>query len=83
MKTGRHLAFACTYHRETLMPPRKKKVIKTCGCGRSYTRAEWEKLHFVGVQETESSRTRYRLEMRNCICRSTIGVETSTPLRKS
>lgn len=51
------------------------KVVKTCKCGRSFSSPEWSGLRHVGEQVTESERLVYRLEMRNCPCGSTIGIE--------
>lgn len=51
---------------------------KRCACGRAFTRADWEQLEFVGVQETDDEDAHYRTEMRNCPCGSTIAVEVAT-----
>lgn len=54
---------------------------KTCSCGRDFTKKEWQKLKFVGVQDTVDEEHFYRLELRNCpTCRSTIGVEKKLKL---
>lgn len=45
-------------------------VVKTCGCGRRYTDAEWKQLKLVGVQDDGVE----RIELRSCTCRSTIAI---------
>ena len=45
---------------------------KTCGCGLIYTEADWnEILTLKGVYKDEEC----TLEMRNCLCGSTLAVE--------
>ena len=44
--------------------------MKTCGCGRHYSAAEWKKLPYVGRQDDEVE----HIELRNCPCGSTLGV---------
>jgi hypothetical protein len=44
-----------------------REIAAKCGCGRVYTRAEWEKLRFVGWQHDGEE----RIELRNCDCGST------------
>lgn len=44
-------------------------IFKQCGCGEIYTRREWLHLLFVGNDHEA------RLELRNCICGSTIALE--------
>ncbi len=46
-------------------------TIKTCGCGRSYTLEQWRKLPWVGEWKDEVE----TLELRNCVCKSTIAIE--------
>jgi hypothetical protein len=47
-------------------------ILKTCGCGKSYTLQQWRQLRFVGVLEMGEERFS---ELRNCAkCCSTIGV---------
>ncbi len=52
-----------------------------CGCGKKYTRDEYEALEHVGTQRIpagesdEESWDEYDLEYRNCPCGSTICVE--------
>ncbi len=43
-------------------------IIKTCGCGRAFTAAAWARLPYVGIMAG-------CLEMRNCLCGSTIAVK--------
>jgi len=47
------------------------RYIKECACGRVFTADEWGLLEYVGeiVDDVES------LELRNCICGSTLAVE--------
>ena len=53
--------------------PSLTPTIKTCACGRSFTRAEWLALPFIGVQRDDID-----LEMRNCPCGSSIVVEQAS-----
>lgn len=46
--------------------------IKHCACGRNYTLREWLALPFVGTFDVDCE----TYELRNCICRSTISIET-------
>ena len=48
-----------------------RTTIKTCGCGRTYTRDEWESLPFGGWM---GDGDRDAQELRHCACRSTISV---------
>jgi len=50
-------------------------VKKRCACGRSYSEAEWETLPYVGVQKIDDE----RLEIRNCVCGSSITVRLPSP----
>lgn len=45
-------------------------IVKTCRCGKRYTAAEWEKLHYVGVMGDDVE----RIELRDCTCGSTVAV---------
>lgn len=49
--------------------------IKVCGCEREYTAADWRCLPLVGRQDDGDGGY---LELRNCVCRSTIAVEVSS-----
>lgn len=49
----------------------EQDVIKECGCGLRYTRAQWETLEYVGKHPDPVE----PLELRNCICGSTIAVD--------
>jgi len=49
--------------------PLAEGVIKKCSCGRTYTKAQWKKLPFVGYQKYEWGEVQ---EMRNCVCGSTM-----------
>lgn len=44
---------------------------KKCPCGRSYTKEAWEKLHRLPNWDFEDE----ILEVRNCVCGSTISVQ--------
>jgi hypothetical protein len=46
------------------------ETIKTCGCGRTYTRESWSRLLCVGVVDVEEE----QFELRQCECFSTIAV---------
>lgn len=53
------------------------KPFKTCGCGREWTKEEWEALplvdprQYAGVEDGFA----YFLELRNCPCGSTKAIE--------
>jgi hypothetical protein len=48
--------------------------VKRCSCGRKYTTLEeWDALNFVGAMPDDNG----ALEMRNCVCGSTIAVRMS------
>lgn len=49
---------------------REGTIVKTCACGRTYTRAEWNKLRLVGEQVDDVERA----ELRDCVCGSTIAL---------
>ncbi len=57
-----------------------KNVIKKCRCNREYTANTWKWLPLVGTQITDEQdgpyTCVYSTEMRNCLCGSTIAVET-------
>lgn len=50
-------------------------LVNTCGCGRSYTRPEWDALPLLGQQHTDEAGIHYLTELRNCECDSTLGIE--------
>lgn len=50
--------------------------VKECACGLSYDRDEWQALRLVGVQHAGA----LDLELRNCVCGSTISVEREVPV---
>lgn len=52
-----------------LFPP----ILRTHGCGRSFTLEEWIALPYVGIHEDDA----VVLEMRNCPCGSTLGLEVA------
>jgi hypothetical protein len=47
------------------------EAFKTCSCGRSYTQDEWEQLPNRKLWELPWGEV---LEMRDCVCRSTISI---------
>lgn len=55
---------------------RKAEIIKTCSCGRKYTRAQWRKLRYVGRIHVPADEEGPAddLELRDCVCQSTISV---------
>jgi hypothetical protein len=44
--------------------------MKTCSCGRQFTKKQWEALSYVGILQDEMD----TFEMRNCECGSTIAI---------
>lgn len=50
-------------------------VIVTCSCGRSYTRSQWYRLPFVGIQRDHHGHP--ALSCRNCPCGSTRTVDVA------
>lgn len=59
---------------DTIAGTSTSPFVKSCGCGRSFTLAEWRRLPFVGEQRFEAPP--YRLELRDCRCGSTIALWT-------
>lgn len=54
-------------------------AIKTCGCcGQKHTAMAWASLPLKGTVVTSDEEGTYSLELRNCACGSTIGIETVT-----
>lgn len=52
-------------------------VVKMCACWRTYTREQWQALKYVGqVPAFEDLPT---LELRNCLCGSTISLALAGP----
>jgi hypothetical protein len=47
---------------------------KKCACGHEISEAEWETLHYVGLQKVPADYGIPDLELRNCVCGSTIAV---------
>lgn len=70
------------------MARRTSKVWKRCKCGRSYSKSEWANLHYVGPIVSETEKMVFTLEMRNCLCGSSITIErrqrkrATSPARK-
>jgi hypothetical protein len=55
--------------------------VKTCSCGRRYTVAEWRALPCIGSTFYDDEIGRwFRLELRNCACRSTMALEFPAPV---
>jgi len=54
-----------------------RTIVKTCGCGRVYTKAGWKKLPlaYVGDLDTDGDQ---RAEFRHCACKSTIAIDRKT-----
>lgn len=50
---------------------------KACGCGRHFTRAEWDAIPSLGLML--SDRDGFELNLKNCACGSTISVEQPIP----
>lgn len=62
-------------------PKQERHTIKTCGCGKTYTREEWETLSLTrkhnGVLKFEDG---YTYEFRHCIgCASTLAITIGGP----
>jgi hypothetical protein len=57
------------------------KYLVECGCGKGYTRDEFDQLEHIGDQKIPAGENgdggwdEYELELRNCSCGSTIAVE--------
>jgi hypothetical protein len=52
-------------------------VLKVCRCcGRAHDAEKWQALHLVGIQESEPD-----LELRNCLCGSTLALEVAAEAR--
>lgn len=56
----------------------RPQSVTRCSCGQSYTVCEFSKLPFVGNCLPADGNEPSRLEQRNCICKSTIGVWYNT-----
>lgn len=56
---------------------------KRCACGTAHDVASWSALKLLGhCGEWQSHGVRYAVELRDCVCGSTIGIETTLPERK-
>ncbi len=66
-------------HKGAHTPPTKKRKLlnsKTCSCcGIKHSKESWEELKHIGDQLTEDETGKYRLELRNCHCGTTLGIE--------
>lgn len=53
------------------------KPYAVCSCGRRFTKRAWKRLEYVGVWHlpAEAGYEEQNLEMRNCVCRSTMSVD--------
>jgi hypothetical protein len=47
---------------------------KTCACGHIISEIEWETLRYVGVQKVPPAFGMPDLELRNCVCGSTLSI---------
>lgn len=47
---------------------------KVCACGHAISEEEWETLRYIGIQSVPPSFGMPDLELRNCVCGSTIAV---------
>ena len=59
------------------------EIVKTCSCGKAFTREQWEALPKVGLQTYDNGEVQ---EMRNCPCGSSIVIvldpgETQEPAK--
>ena len=48
------------------------ETVKVCSCGKPYTREQWNELKALPMWDMGLE---YRLELRNCECGSTMGLE--------
>lgn len=46
-------------------------------CGRTHTPAQWRALFLKGIQKRDARNVGARLELRNCLCGSTLAVKVS------
>ena len=59
-------------------------VVKVCGCcGRAYDAAHWPVLPLVGYVGAASGEETQVLELRNCACGSTLGLDVPRPEREA
>jgi len=60
-------------------------IVKRCACGLDYTAEEWSRLPLVGYYDDDALDAEHpqatTLELRNCMCHSTLTVEK--PRRKA
>ena len=55
-------------------------AVAECSCGKSYTQEQWDELKVLGPMDVPAGdnpmlEPAYGLELRNCICGSTLAVE--------
>lgn len=61
--------------------PQEQGWPKQCGCKRTFTQEQWRCLQLVGYCGAfKALGERYAVELRNCICASTIGIEVKLPM---
>lgn len=72
---GRHAGECRTHQSDQAV----SAVVASCGCGKRYTADGWAQLKYVGVMPIPAGADgpAYKLEMRDCPCRSTISVVLS------
>jgi hypothetical protein len=57
--------------------PVMEAQMKSCNvCKSSYCSHAWAELPLIGIQLSDEDGVRYSLELRNCTCGSTLGIET-------
>lgn len=54
------------------------EIDKDCSCGKHYDAKTWVALSYVGVQDPKD----YPMELRNCSCGSTLGVDLFSEVSK-
>ncbi len=64
-----------------VVSPRGSVFVASCGCGRNFTAGAWAKRQLNGVQhiEADESGPASALELRTCVCGSTIAKPWKAP----
>lgn len=57
---------------DTLPPHTEPQFPKRCACGRTYDAETWKALRYVGAMPDGAGGA---LELRDCVCHSTIAIE--------
>lgn len=65
---------------------RALRFFADCACGRRYTKKQWATLEYVGVwhlPQNDVFEREQNLEMRNCVCKSTLAVDRGPGFAKA